>query len=335
MNRHLKIIISLIILVSTTSLIFAANKKLAQTGFQFLKITPDARGAGMGEAMTAINSNAASLFYNPAGMARQQKLLDVQLSQNQWIADISHNGLAVSIAPSHGRFGIIGLSLHSVDYGDIQGTVVSDNELGYIDTKIHTPQGMVIGLGYARALSDKFAVGGQTKLAYQNLGSSVVPDNDSMYTIINNVTHVIAYDFGTSFNTGWNDLTFGMSIRNFSPETKFETEGFELPLTFRLGISLELVNLIGMDSDNHGLRFGVDAIHPRDYSERINVGFEYSLRNFLMIRSGYMFNYDERGFTAGLGIQKNIGTTSLCINYAYTPFGIFDNVQRITLHMSI
>jgi len=335
MIRASKKVLLLIICLSTVSISFAANKKLAQTGFQFLKITPDARGAGMGEAMTTINGDAASLFYNPAGMARQQKLFDIQLSQNQWIADISHNGLAISMAPSHGRFGIIGLSLQSVDYGEIQGTMVSDNDLGYIDTKIHTPQGMVIGLGYARALSDKFAVGGQTKLAYQNLGSSVVPDNDSTYTIVNNVTHVIAYDFGTSLNTGWNDLTFGMSIRNFSPETKFETEGFELPLTFRLGISLECINLIGLDSDKHGLRFGIDAIHPRDYSERINAGFEYSLRNFLLIRSGYMFNYDQRGLTAGFGINKNLGRTHLSVDYAYTPFGIFDNVQRLTFRISI
>ena len=44
--------------------------KLAQTGMKFLSFSPDARAAALGGAMTAKTGGAASLFYNPAGMAR-------------------------------------------------------------------------------------------------------------------------------------------------------------------------------------------------------------------------------------------------------------------------
>ena len=75
----------------------ADNTKLAQTGFQFLSVTSDARAGGMGEAMTTFHTNSSALFFNPAGMARQKNPIDLSLSQNQWIADINHNALSVSL----------------------------------------------------------------------------------------------------------------------------------------------------------------------------------------------------------------------------------------------
>ena len=36
------------------------NKKLAQTGFQFLSVTSDARSGGMADAMTTINVRSVS-----------------------------------------------------------------------------------------------------------------------------------------------------------------------------------------------------------------------------------------------------------------------------------
>ena len=46
-----------------------------------------------------------------------------------------------------------------------------------------------------------------------------------------------------------------------------------------------------------------------------------------MLRVGYLHNYDERSLTYGLGAK--IGP--VVINYALTPFGIFDTVSRISI----
>ena len=48
------------------------------------------------------------------------------------------------------------------------------------------------------------------------------------------------------------------------------------------------------------LLVSIDAIHPRDYTERINLGAEYVLMDMIALRAGYRFNYDEEGLTAGL-----------------------------------
>ena len=74
----MKQILSMFIFVS---LLFSSeNKKLAQTGFQFLSIASDARGGGMADAMTTIHSNSVSIFFNPAGLSRQSQFFDINFS---------------------------------------------------------------------------------------------------------------------------------------------------------------------------------------------------------------------------------------------------------------
>ena len=60
------------------SIIFGTeNRKLGQTGFQFLSVTSDARSGGMADAMTTIHDKSTSLFSNPAGLSKQTELFDI------------------------------------------------------------------------------------------------------------------------------------------------------------------------------------------------------------------------------------------------------------------
>ena len=311
--------------------LFAADVKLAQTGFQFLSVTTGGRASGMGEAMTTVSGSVNSLFYNPAGLASVQSFVGFSAYQNNWIADINYNSFSLSLSPAGGRYGVFGLSMLSVNYGEIQGTRVYENEQGFIDTDIFTPTAHAIGIGYARALSDQFSVGGHIKQATQNLGTSVIPDSDTTTATVTNEATAIAFDFGTIYKTGFKSLAFGMSIRNFSQEVTFQSEGFQLPLTFRMGFSFNLFDFIPIGSSFHSLLVTIDALHPRSYSERMNIGIEYELLEILSLRGGYLYNYDERNITAGVGVHKQIGRLLFGIDYAYTPFGVFDNVNRVTV----
>lgn len=306
------------------------NKKLAQTGFQFLSVSADARGGGMGDALTTFHTGSASLFFNPAGLSRQQGFLDINFSSNNWIADIQHQALSLSFNPRNGQYGVFGITFHNVDYGELQGTMVWDNEQGFIDTEVFKPAAMAMGAGYGRALSENFSVGGQVKKAYQYLGRSVVPTSDTSQVVQKNIASALAFDFGTIYQTGWHGFTFGMSVRNFSEESQYAYDGFQLPLTFRIGGSIDILSFTPLIGGSHSLVMAVDALHPRSYPERINMGFEYSLRKLFKARFGYLYNYDERGFTFGCGAK--IGP--LMIDYAHTPFGIFDSVSRLSIGIS-
>ena len=141
-----------------------------------------------------------------------------------------------------------------------------------------------------------------------------------------------AYDFGTMFYPGFKSFRLGMFIRNFSPEFKYVEEGFELPLTFVLGFAMDILDFWGEHSNP--LLISVDAIHPRDYSERIHVGAEYLFMNMFALRAGYKFNYDVEGLSAGLGFKADVGGFAVDLGYAYSDTEFFDAVNRISVGFS-
>ena len=325
------ILLTLFIVLINGSSIFA-NKKIAQSGFQFLSVTSDAKAAAMGEAMTAMEGYSSSLFFNPAGIARMPKILDVTFSQNTWIADINYNAFSLSFNPFQGRYGVLGVTLISVDYGKLQGTMNWGNPQGYIDTEIFNPSALAFGVGYAKALSDQFSVGGQVKSTYQYLGKNVISKTESEpMNVIKNTADAIAVDFGTLYKTGLKSLAFGMSVRNYSKEIEYEQEGFQLPLTFAMGISMNLMDFVSSSSLDQSLYLSIDATHPRSHPEQVKIGLDYKLMNMLSLRGGYVLNNDIDNVTFGMGVSL----FGLVIDYAYTPFEFFDYVQRFTIRFSI
>ncbi|MDZ7341639.1 MAG: PorV/PorQ family protein [candidate division KSB1 bacterium] len=309
-----------------------SQEKLAQTGFNFLSVGSIGRASAMGETFTTVEGVSSALFYNPAGLARMNHLLDVAVSWNSWIADITHNSLSLAVAPRQGHYGVVGFSFLWVDYGEFLGTMVWNNSRGFIDTENFSPRAMAIGLGYGKSLTDKFSVGGQMKYVTQSAGRSVTPDinSPSGLGVAKSVLSVIAFDFGTIYQTGFKSLAFGMSVRNFSEEIKFEQEGFQLPLTFRIGLAMNLMDFWEQYSQTHALLLAVDAVHPRSHGEYLSLGLEYTLLKLFALRAGYISNQDEFQFTYGLGIHK----FGLSVDYAYMPAGVFDDVQRITISFS-
>ena len=311
-----------------SSLLFSSdNKKLAQTGFQFLSVASDARSGGIADAMTTMHSNSVSIFFNPAGLSRQNKFFDINFSSNEWIAGIKHDAVSFSFSPKNGQYGCLGFSLLNVDYGELQGTMVWDNDQGFIDTEKFSPSALAFGIGYGRALSENFSVGTHLKKAYQYLGKNVVPITDSSNVVDDNVAEAVAFDFGTIYITDWHDFTFGMSVRNFSEEVEYAYDSFQLPLTFRVGGSIEVLSFFPSLGGKQSLKMAVEALHPRSHPERVNLGLEYSFMEIGHLRLGYLFNYDQRDLTYGAGIKLG----PLKIDYALTPFGVFDSVSRISI----
>jgi hypothetical protein len=64
------------------------------------------------------------------------------------------------------------------------------------------------------------------------------------------------------------------------------------------------------------------------------VGVEYTFMNLLSFRGGFSAPNDERNFSAGVGLRKDIGGVDLGVDYAYTPFGVFNDVHRISLNFA-
>ncbi|MEW6651918.1 MAG: PorV/PorQ family protein [Bacteroidota bacterium] len=316
----------------------AQHKKLAQTGMKFLSVSTDARITGFSQAVTSVDLGSASaILYNPSTLASIKDFTSVSLGNVGWIADIKYLHAAAAFAPFGGNYGVFGVSFVSVDYGEFNRTIVAGNEQGFIDVGTYSPTSYAFGIAYAKELSTKFAVGGGIRYVKQNLGSSVIgvdPEASDGYLWEDNAKSAVAFDFGILYRTGFESLNFGMSIKNFSTELKFKRETFQLPLTFRIGLSMDALDLVNADKNIHSLLVSFDASHARDYSEQLFMGAEYTFLNTFSLRAGYVSPSDETHFTAGFGIKRNLGGINLGIDYAYQPFDIFEDVHRFTFSFS-
>jgi hypothetical protein len=335
--------ILLFIFLISSSTFGQDNQKLAQTGFQFLSVKTNARTAALAEAFTTNDGTSIAMFHNPAGLSRMTSTSDVSISQMTWIADINYYSGAVAL--NLDSYGVLGLSFKYVDYGEFLWTQVDPtSEKGYSDIEgFGMPTSYMAGISYAKDLSDKFSVGGTIKYANQNLGTSYVPidhivhegiigidGKDSIETIIGTqeyIKGVFAFDFGTIYKTGFKSLAFGMSIRNFASEQRYVKESFQLPLMFRIGISMNALDFFESISDVNKFNVSIDAVHPRSFPEYIAIGGEYSFDDVLYLRFGYTTSQSDYNYSAGAGVNY----LGVIVNYSYTPFNSFNDVNRFSV----
>lgn len=321
----------LVVLILSTVARGQDESKIAQTGLQFLSVVSDARAAALANTMTSLEEGSGALFFNPATMGFMTSSFDVSFSLNEWIADINHHNVSLAFSPGNGNYGVFGFSLQAVDYGEVLGTIVAANEKGYEDVGIIEPSAFAFGVGYAKALSEQFSVGGQVKWVRQDLGESIIPATDSSTTRVENVLKLLAFDFGTLYKTGFKSLAFGFSARNFSQETEFAQESFQLPLVFSLGVSMNLLDFTRMNPENQALLFTFQATNARSHPEQVSFAMEYQFMELISLRGGFVTNNDEDDISFGFGVSHS----GLKLDYAYTPFGVFDKVQRFTARFSL
>ena len=332
--KRIKITWLTLILMTVSATMSLSQTKLAQTGFNFLSLSSDARSNGMGGAVNSLSGFSGAMASNPASMAEMPTLFSATFDMNKWIADIKYLSASVIVSPASGDYGTIGLAVQSVDYGDVEGTVVDrNNPNGYFETGIINPTALSVGLGYSKMISKQFGVGARMKYAYQSLGESYLFDDASGdVTTKKNKVNVLAYDFGTIYKTGIRSIVFGMSVTNFSSEVKYEQEGFQLPLLFTFGISANVFELVNLpESTNQELLIAVDWTHPRSHPEQIKIGLEYTFMSLISLRGGYVGGNDESSFSYGVGISS----FGFAVDYSYTPFGVFNNVQQVTVRVSL
>lgn len=304
--------------------------KIGQTAMQFLSISLDPRASAMGNAVTAMELNSASTLYNPAALGFMESSIDVNVGHNRWIADIRY--LYGTGAMSVGNIGTFGIHIVSVDHGTINTTIRSENQKGYVDTGEITPSATAVGLSYARALTNRFSAGGNVKYVRQNLGSATLASGGESTSIEHGT---LAFDFGMLYRTGFRSLKFAVDVRNFASEVQYAEKSSELPLNFRIGVNMDMLDFTDLNQDIHSFILSIDATHPRSYSEEVKVGGEYRFMDMLALRGGYTYPSEIEGINLGTGLRLPIDGYDVNFNYSYTPYDFFNSVHRLGVRMSI
>ncbi|MFZ1517463.1 MAG: PorV/PorQ family protein [Ignavibacteriaceae bacterium] len=335
MRKNSLVVVTLILtilLFSENS--FSQNKKLGQAGLKFLSVSLDPRSSAMGDAVTSLSSNSIAQLYNPASMSEMSSMSDFAFGTTRWIADINYIYGTIGLNPWDGDYGTFGISMVAVDYGELIGTVVASNDDGYIEVGTFKPTALALGIGYAKSLSEKFAIGGNIKYVRQSLGTAVTGlDPVGRQLVETNSVDALSFDFGIIYHTGFKSLDFGMNVRNFSTEIRYDEDGFQLPLTFKIGVSMNMLDILEVDKEMHSFLLAVDAAHPRDYPEQISIGGEYTFMNTFSMRAGYTSPTDEQEFSAGVGFKQKFTDFKFAVDYSYTPFGIFQDVHRVSINI--
>ena len=310
--------------------------KVGTTSAPFLEIEVGSKAVGMGSAFVAVANDATALYWNPAGISRLPGNETV-LIHTEWIANINYDFVG-TVFPM-GNLGVLGISIISLSTNEMKVRTVDKPEG---TGELFSVGDLAVGIAFARNLTTRFSIGFNGKYIRQKIWHMSATG--------------FAIDIGTLFTTPLAGMKIGMSISNFGGKMQMlgkdtfvnfdlapdqegsndripanlKTDEFSLPLLFRVGLALEVFNF-----NSSRMIMAVDAAHPNDNTEYINVGAEYSSNDWLFLRTGYknLFLLDgEEGLTIGAGIKYALGSNvSIKIDYSYQDFGRLNNAQSFSL----
>lgn len=324
--RKIELMILSAIIFFNLDLMAGDFNKAGRTALQFLKIGIGARPAAMGEACVANLNSIEAVYWNPAAITQIQRF-ESAFSYTKWIGDLNITAGAVGLTVH--QSGTIAIDYIAMDYGDIPEALVTHPQ-GKLDTRTgkHFSGGdLSVGVSYSKRFTNRLSIGIRSKYLREDL---------YIYS-----TNLWAFDVGTYYDTGWKGIRLAMTAQNFASQARWlktklrEQQQYELPLLFRVGVSIDLWGgdnlLFGGNPDQQRLSLNLDAIHSNDYAERLNVGAEYWLYNRVALRTGYRTNREEGNFSAGAALRVNTDIVNLVVDYAYMDYDFLNSVHQFTV----
>jgi hypothetical protein len=322
--------------------------RVGTTTAEFLSIGYDAIGTSMGNAYVSTVRDITSIYWNPAGLSFMEQS-EAMFTYQPWLADI--NTFFIGAGLSLQNIGVLALGVIGVDYGEMDVTTVSYQEG---TGEKFSAQDYAFSLSYGRKLTQWFGFGATAKY----ITSSIWHETASAFAIdLGVIIETSFFSFKKDQSKG---MKIGMSLSNYGTrmkydgldllrtydevpneagnyqdsEVRYETDSWELPMIFQIGISL-----IPVSYKNHEVTVAGDALHVNNNNETVNLGVQYMFyapgMGRFFLRGGYraLFLEDsEYGLTFGVGISKQfLNNKSIRIDYAYRDVGILGYVQSFSV----
>jgi len=335
-NLTLLIVLLTFRVIATDSVYAQDVKKVGTSAASFLRIPVGVRGTAMGGAFVAIADDPSAMFWNPAGIARMDKIT-LFADHSPWLPGLSFNffGLVLPVE----SIGILGVHVTALTTEEMDITTI-DQPMGTGEK--FTAGSFAVGVSYARNLTDRFSIGANFKVIRED--------------ILNSAASGFAVDIGTLYDTPFPGVRLGVSISNFGTDLRIDgddlnirvdvapgqegnnqsivgrlrTDDFDAPLIMRVGLSWETFK-----SDNNRLTVSVDGLNPNDNAQSLNVGGEYALFDeTLILRGGYneLFLDDrEKGLTFGAGVHVETSGIGFSGGYAFQDTEHLGSINRFSL----
>jgi hypothetical protein len=343
---------ALIGLVSASA--WAGNPdRQGEAGAPELLMNPWARSSGLHSMTTSMVSGVEAMRLNVAGLARISKT-EVVFGHTIYLrgTDISINALGLS--QRIGKNSAIGLSLMSLDFGEIRRTTALQPE-GTGAT--FSPRYFNMGLGYSHIFENKVSVGALVRVVSES---------------IEDVTaSAVALDAGVQYVTGEREnFKFGISLRNVGGRMQFRGEGLSQELDIPsfdnehgivanqrpTSFELQSVLNIGMSYDfyvaGNNRITAVGNYTSNAFSEdQIGGGLEFSFKEMVMLRAGYKLDFGQvsqnnanaeplytgvaAGVTLNVPVSKKEDAPQVAFDYAYRTTKIYDGTHNLSVRINL
>ncbi|MDA0875081.1 MAG: PorV/PorQ family protein [Bacteroidetes bacterium] len=332
--RHFGTTIALLLLLALPAqaqlLPTLGGERAGTSGFQFLKVPMDARGAALGETVVADANDVSALIWNPALVA---SLPGVQAGfhHTAYFVDVTLDFVGVTYRLPQGI--TLGASLQTMDSGEMKVTTEFEPDgTGETFRLID----LAAGLTWSQQLTDLFSYGVTTKYIQESVAGLKA--------------QTMVFDFGVHYRVGSTGARMAVSVRNFGfdgrPEGELsrpviasdpvriesDFEAMTPPTTFHLGFAYDALQ----SSPMNRLTVLAQLNNPNDNAEHWNTGLEYAWDEMFFLRAGYRFGVEETDAPSlGMGLRLPFSGRALGVDYGFNRMERLGNVHRFGLNLSL
>ncbi len=329
---------------------FAGNPdRQGEAGAYELLMNPWARSAGLHSMTTANVQGVEANWINVAGLSRINKT-EVSVSTADYLRGTDIRMNAFGLSQRVGKGGAFGLSIMSLNFGDIAVTTTAQPEG---TGAFFSPSFFNIGFGYAHTFENKVSVG----VLLRGVSESIADVAAFGFAIDAGVQYVTGdqdnFKFGISLRNVGSRMTFGgegLSLNGPSPNNggyaltfNQRSAGFELPSMLNIGLSYDFI--LGIKSRLTAL----GNFTANSFSEdMLGGGLEFAFNDLIMLRGGYRYDFGLRnkvtsplysgpsaGATFQVPLSKENKKTRLGIDYAWRQTNIYNGTHNIGFRISI
>ncbi len=354
MNKLLYNFCSFIMVMLLSVAAWAGNPdRQGEAGAPELLMNPWARSAGIHTMSTSMITGVEAMRLNIAGLARVNKT-EVILANTNYLNGTDINFNSIGLAQKIGENTAIGISLMSVDFGDIP---VTTTNLPEGTGAFFRPRFFNVGLGFSHIFENKVTVGVLVRAV-----SESIEDVSA---------NAIALDAGVQYVTGEQDnFKFGISLRNVGGKMEFKGEGlgdqiiipnfdetrsltinqrstpYELQSVLNIGISYDFY----LGNENRLTTLGNYTSNA--FSEdQIGAGVEFSFKELVMLRAAYKLDFSQfsdttvdeeplytglaAGATLNMPVSKKEGAPRIAFDYAYRTTKIYNGTHNFSVRINL
>ena len=300
-------------------LIAGDESRIGTSGGNQVLVPVGARGIALAGSERVYSSGLESIYWNPAGLARSENPTVLASSMDLF------NDMGVNYFGASGNFdklGMLGVTVKSIDMGDIPVTTVEDMDgLGGGTFK---PTLTTMGLTYANSFSDRAFFGVTGKIVYESIpraeASAYALDIGVQYTGLAGVDGLglalVLNNLGTDLHYEGSALTSqGTTEDGISDFMNRESSYDKLPSTYNMSLSYSVAGaILGMTYTSHNFSY-----------DELNLGGEYTLNDMFHLRAGVtspMLEEDSMNdgetlysMNFGAGLKYSLYGVNLVVDY--------------------